>query len=147
MKLKFFPRVAEARTDEPSLTIRRMGRCQFNRPASDLLGLEAGEAATLALDEDSQQWLLLYFPDGAAQHCTVRFNKGSFGFQHRGATKAFFAKLPKELADAEAVRVPLLKVLPVADMPEAKFYQLETGLFVRNDRTVVAPNRKGGKRG
>ena len=108
--------------------------------------MEAGEAATLAFDEDAKKWVLVYYPDGNAEHCQLRGSKHGICFSHAEACRRLFKSLPKELAAAQAVRLPLDAQKALADdsAPGALLFVLDASEMVRCDKPVA---KKGGARG
>jgi hypothetical protein len=146
MKLNFIARSLRARTGEPALTLRLAGNCSFNKSAQNELEMEVGEAATLAFDEDSKKWVLVYFPDGDAEHCQLRGSKHGICFSHSEACRQLFKALPKEFAGAQSVRVALDAQKALADdsVPGALVFALEAGDMIRCDKPAA---KKGGARG
>jgi hypothetical protein len=146
MKLSFITRSSNARTGIPSLTLRVGGICSFNKPAQDELSMEAGEAATLAFDLDSNKWVLVYFPDGHAEHCQLRGSKHGICFSHAEACRQLFKSLPTGLANVQAVRIALdAKATQVDDSaPGALLFVLDAGQMEACGKVVA---KKGGRRG
>jgi hypothetical protein len=146
MKLNFIARSVTAGAGSPALTLRLAGNCSFNKLAQAQLEMEAGEAATLAFDEDSKKWVLVYFPDGNAQHCQLRGSKHGICFSHAAACHQLFKSLPKELAGSQSVRVTLDAQKAIADdsAPGALLFLLDASEMVRCDKPAA---KKGGARG
>ena len=108
--------------------------------------MEPGEAATLALDQDSKKWVLVYFPNGNDAHCQLRGGKHGICFSHAEACRQLFKSLPAGLANASAVRLPLDAKQTLVDdsAPGALLFVLEAGQMESCGKPVV---KKGGRRG
>lgn len=108
--------------------------------------MEAGEAATLAFDQDSKKWVLVYFPDGNEEHCLLRGGKHGICFSHAEACRQLFKSLPASLSVATAVRVSLdAKATQVDDSaPGALLFVLEAGQMEACGKPAA---KKGGRRG
>jgi hypothetical protein len=108
--------------------------------------MEVGEAATLAFDEESKTWVLVYFPNGSDDHCQLRGSKHGICFSHATACQKLFKSLPKELGVAKSVRVTLDAQKAIADdsVPGALLFLLDVAQMVRCDKPAT---KKGGARG
>jgi len=102
MKLKFFlPKTKGATPALPSISLRRKGQHSLNTAATEAIGAEPGESATICYDEEGERWLLAHWPngqEGQPQLCALSGKTKGLRFQCLPAAVPIFEAAPADVA-------------------------------------------------
>jgi len=84
----------------PSISLRRKGAHSLNTAATEAIGAEPGESATLCYDEEGERWLLAHWPNGQSGQPQLNALSGKtkgLRFQCLPAATPFFAQQPEQV--------------------------------------------------
>jgi hypothetical protein len=126
MKLKFFlPKAKGALPASPAISVRSKGQISLNIAATDAIGAEVGESATICYDEEGEQWLLAHWPNGQDGQPQLNAQSGKtkgLRFQCLAAAAPLFEGVP---ADVTALSCQLATTaLTSEEAPGASLYVL-----------------------
>ena len=102
MKLKFFlPKSKGALPAAPAVSVRRKGQLSLNIAATEAIGAEPGESATICYDEEGERWLLAHWPNGQDGQPQLNAQSGKskgLRFQCLAAATPLFEEVPADVA-------------------------------------------------
>jgi hypothetical protein len=139
MKLKFFlPKPKGALPATPAVSVRRKGQLSLNIAATEAIGAEPGESATICYDEEGEQWLLAHWPNGQDGQPQLNAQSGKnkgLRFQCLAAATPLFEKV---LGDVATLSCPLdTTALKSDEAPGASLYVLTIPEHYFNASTLV----------